>query len=105
MTFCRKYVEWKKNPNWKTGSTDWKPISCYNCGKHGRRIQTGRPEVPTGSLSPVIIVANQDILFMNVKERDRIMEEEALKSRRQKGGKTGEISGRHARDDQVKDTG
>ena len=35
MTFCRKYVEWKKNPNWKTGSTDWKPISCYNCGKPG----------------------------------------------------------------------
>ncbi len=42
---------------------------------------------------------------MNVKERDRIMEEETLKSKRQKSGKTGEISGRHARDDQVKDTG
>ena len=40
-------------------------------------MKNGRRRIQTGSLSPVIIVANQDIFLGNAKERDGAMEEEA----------------------------
>ena len=37
--------EWKKkNPNRKTGSTNWKPISYHNCGKTEQILQKCRGE-------------------------------------------------------------
>ena len=42
---CRKYKEWKKNnPDKKTGSSNRKPISCYNCEKGGHITQECRGE-------------------------------------------------------------